>query len=238
MPTHPIASHADWLAARTALWEKEKAFTHLKDDLARQRRELPWEAVETSYVFDGPNGRQTLEELFDGRSQLIIYHFMFPPEATAGCPHCSHVADTFNGVVVHMMQRDVTFVAVSRAPYDKLAAYEKRMGWTFKWVSSGGTTFNFDYHVSFTPQEVRSKKAFFNYTVQDPGTTDREAVSVFVRADDGRVYHTYSAYGRGIEILMADYQYLDLTPRGRDEGGRGPFWVKRHDEYPGAGRSD
>ena len=231
MPHHPIVSHADWLAARTVLWEREKALTHLKDELARARRELPWEPVDTEYVFDGAEGRQTLADLFDGRSQLITYHFMFAPEATAGCPHCSHVADSFNGVIAHINQRDTTFVAVSRAPYDKLAAYEKRMGWTFKWVSSGGTSFNFDYHVSFTPDEVKSKQAFFNYAVGDPQTTDREAVSVFAKGDDGRVYHTYSAYGRGIEIMMADYQYLDLTPKGRDEGGRGPFWVKRRDEY-------
>ena len=226
-----IVNHADWLAARTALWTNEKAFTHAKDDLARQRRQLPWEAVEKEYVFDGPDGRQTLAELFDGRSQLITYHFMFPPEATAGCPHCSHVADSFNGIVPHLNQRDVTFVAVSRASYDRLAAYEKRMGWTFKWVSSGENTFNFDYHVSFTPDEVKMKKAFFNYAVQDPRTTDREGASVFVRDDDGRVFHTYSAYGRGIEIMMVDYQYLDLTPKGRDEDGRGPFWVRRRDEY-------
>ena len=226
-----IVNHADWLAARTALWTKEKAFTHAKDDLARQRRELPWEAVEKEYVFDGPAGPQTLAELFDGRSQLIAYHFMFPPEATAGCPHCSHVADSFNGIVPHLNQRDVSFVAVSRASYDKLAAYEKRMGWTFKWVSSGENTFNFDYHVSFTPDEVKAKKAFFNYAIQDPRTTDREGASVFVRDADGRVFHTYSAYGRGIEIMMVDYQYLDLTPKGRDEDGRGPFWVRRRDEY-------
>ena|SRR5215831_8953997 len=229
--TQPIVSHDQWLAARVALWEKERTFTHLKDDLARQRRELPWERLAKTYVFEGPDGRQTLDELFAGRSQLITYHFMFAPEATAGCPHCSHVADTFNGVIAHMNQRDVTFVAVSRAPYEKLAAYERRMGWTFKWVSSAGTTFNFDYHVSFTPDEVKSKQAFFNYRVQDPLTTDREAVSVFAKGEDAAVYHTYSAYGRGIEILMADYQYLDLTPKGRDEAGRGPFWVKRRDEY-------
>jgi predicted dithiol-disulfide oxidoreductase (DUF899 family) len=231
MPKHPIVNHADWLAARTTLWEKEKAFTHAKDDLARQRRELPWEPVEKEYVFDGADGPQTLAELFEGRSQLITYHFMFAPEATAGCPHCSHVADSFNGVIPHLNQRDVTFVAVSRASYDRLAAYEKRMGWTFKWISSAGTSFNFDYHVSFTPDEVRSKKALFNYAVQDPRTTDREAVSVFVRDEDGRLFHSYSAYGRGIEIMMADYQYLDLTPKGRDEGSRGPFWVRRRDEY-------
>jgi predicted dithiol-disulfide oxidoreductase (DUF899 family) len=228
---HPIATHDEWLAARVALWEKEKSFTHLKDDLARQRRELPWERVEKTYAFDGPDGRQTLDALFDGRSQLITYHFMFSPGATAGCPHCSHVADSFNGVIPHMNQRDVTFVAVSRAPYEKLAAYARRMGWTFKWVSSAETTFNFDYHVSFTPDEVKSKRAFFNYTMRDPETTDREAVSVFAKDDAGAVYHTYSAYGRGIDILMSDYQYLDLTPKGRDEGGRGPFWVKRRDEY-------
>ncbi len=228
---HPTAPHADWLAARTALWEREKALTRLKDEIARARRELPWESVDHEYVFDGPGGPETLADLFDGRSQLITYHFMFAPDATAGCPHCSHVADSFNGVVDHIHQRDVTFVAVSRASLDKLAAYRKRMGWTFKWVSSGRNTFNFDYHVSFTPDEVKGKRAFFNYVLQDPQTTDREAVSVFAKGDDGRVYHTYSAYGRGIEILMADYQYLDLTPKGRDENGRGPFWVKRRDEY-------
>ncbi len=235
---HPIVSHADWLAARTALWEQEKALTRMKDDLARRRRELPWEPVDKPYVFESAAGPTTLDQLFAGRSQLITYHFMFPPEATAGCPHCSHVADSFNGIIAHLHQRDVTFVAVSRAPYAKLAAYRTRMGWTFPWVSSGRTTFNFDYHVSFTPDEVRSKQAFFNYAVQDPRTTDREAVSVFVRGDDGRVYHTYSAYGRGIELMMSDYQYLDLTPKGRAEDGRGPYWVKRRDEYPPSGRSD
>jgi len=229
---HPIASHADWLAARTALWEKEKAFTHAKDELARQRRELPWEPVEKTYVFEGSAGRRTLDELFEDRSQLITYHFMFAPDATVGCPHCSHVADSFNGVVAHMNQRDVTFVAISRAPYVRLAAYQARMGWTFTWMSSADTTFNFDYHVSFTSEEVASKRAFFNYAIADPQTTDREAVSVFAKNDHGRIYHTYSAYGRGIEILMADYQFLDLTPKGRDEGGRGPYWVKRRDEYP------
>lgn len=232
MPQHPIASHDEWLAARTALWEKEKAFSHLKDDLARQRRGLPWEAVTQSYVFVGASGRQSLEDLFEERTQLITYHFMFAPNAAAGCPHCSHVADSFNGVIAHINQRDATFVAVSRAPYERLETYRKRMGWTFNWVSSGETTFNFDYHVSFTPDEVASKRAFFNYRMRDPETTDREAVSVFVRGEGGRVYHTYSAYGRGIEILMADYQYLDLTPKGRDEGKRGPYWVKRRDEYP------
>src|SRR5579871_5005747 len=231
MTNHPIVGHAEWLAARVALWEKEKALSHLKDDLALQRRELPWERVEKAYVFDGPHGRQTLDELFDGRTQLITYHFMFPPDGTAGCPHCSHVADSFNGVIVHMNQRDVSFVAVSRAPFAKLDAYRRRMGWTFTWVSSGESTFNFDYHVSFTPDEVKSKRAFFNYTMRDPETTDREAVSVFARGADGAVYHSYSAYGRGIELLMTDYQYLDLTPKGRDEQGRGPFWVRRRDEY-------
>ncbi len=231
MTNHPIVGPAEWLAARVALWEKEKALSHLKDDLALQRRELPWERVEKAYVFDGPHGRQTLDELFDGRTQLITYHFMFPPDGTAGCPHCSHVADSFNGVIVHMNQRDVSFVAVSRAPFAKLDAYRRRMGWTFTWVSSGESTFNFDYHVSFTPDEVKSKRAFFNYTMRDPETTDREAVSVFARGADGAVYHSYSAYGRGIELLMADYQYLDLTPKGRDEQGRGPFWVRRRDEY-------
>src|ERR1700730_1443938 len=154
---HPVVSHEKWLAARTALLEKEKDFTKLRDELSRQRRELPWEAVNQEYILEGPNGKQTLPELFDGRSQLIVYHFMFDPNWDAGCPHCSFWADNFNQIIVHLNHRDVTMIAVSRAPYSKLAAYEKRMGWNFKWVSSGDNDFNFDYRVSFTPDELATE---------------------------------------------------------------------------------
>jgi len=228
---HNVVSHEEWLAARRALLEKEKEFTRQGDELSRMVRELPWEAVTKNYVFDGANGKETLDGLFDGRSQLVVYHFMFGPDWNAGCPHCSRWADNFNGVIVHLNQRDVTLVAVSRGPYDKLAAYRQRMGWSFKWVSSFGTDFNFDYHVSFTPEEVSSKKAFHNFTMKDPGVSEREGVSVFYKDPKGKMFHTYSTYERGIDMLNVDYHYLDLVPKGRDEGGRGPFWVRRHDEY-------
>jgi predicted dithiol-disulfide oxidoreductase (DUF899 family) len=228
---HMVVSSDEWIAARKQLLAKEKEFTVLRDELSRQRRNLPWEAVDKEYTFEGPDGRQTLSHLFNGRSQLIVYHFMFHPSWDAGCPHCSHWADNFNGVIVHLNQRDVTMIAVSRAPYSKLAAYKKRMGWSFTWVSSSDSDFNFDYHVSFTLEEVEKKQAFYNFTTQNPRSPEREGVSVFHKAPDGRVFHTYSTYARGIDMMNVDYQYLDLAPKGRDEGDRGPFWVRRHDEY-------
>lgn len=229
--THRVASAEEWLAARKELLAKEKEFTRLRDQLSALRRELPWEALTKEYVFEGADGRQTLPQLFAGRSQLIVYHFMFAPDWDAGCPHCSHWADNFNGGIAHLNQRDVTMIAVSRAPYTKLAAYEKRMGWSFKWVSSLGSDFNFDYRVSFTAAELEAHRAFYNYAWQDPSVAEREGVSVFFKDQQERVFHTYSAYARGIDILNTDYNLLDLTPRGRDEAGRGPFWVRRHDEY-------
>lgn len=228
---HAVVSHEAWLEARRGLLAKEKEFTRLRDELSRQRRELPWELVDKPYQFDTPAGKRSLAELFDGRSQLVVYHFMFGPDWKAGCPHCSHWADNFNGIVVHLNQRDVSLVAVSRAPLDRLLAYRQRMGWSFNWISSQATDFNFDYHVSFTPDEVAQKRAFYNFTLQDPGVSEREGVSVFYKDADGRVYHTYSTYARGIDMLSTDYQFLDIAPKGRDEGGRGPFWVRRHDEY-------
>ncbi len=228
---HKVVSREDWIAARKVLLAKEKDFTRLRDQLSQERRDLPWVKVGKEYIFDGPNGKETLAELFDGRSQLVIYHFMFGPDWDAGCPHCSHWADNFNGVIVHLNQRDVTMIAVSHAPYRRLAAYEKRMGWNFKWVSSFGTDFNFDYHVSFTPEEMARKEAYHNYTMEDPYSPERQGVSVFYKDPAGSLFHTYSTYARGIDMLSVDYQYLDLVPRGRDENGRGPFWVRRHDEY-------
>lgn len=228
---HPVVSHPQWLSARIALLAKEKEFTRLRDELNRQRRELPREAVDKEYVFGGPNGKQTLAELFEGRSQLIVYHFMFGADWEAGCPHCSFWADNFNEIVVHLKQRDVTMIAVSRAPYAKLAAYQKRMGWTFNWVSSDGTAFNGDYRVSFTAEELTKKEAFYNFAKQNPHSSEREGVSIFYKDPAGWVFHTYSTYARGIDMVNTAYNYLDLLPKGRAEGGRGQFWVRRHDEY-------
>ena len=228
---HPVVSHEEWLAARTAFLVKEKQFTKLSDEMSQQRRALPWEAVEKEYVFEGPDGKQTLSELFDGRSQLVIYHFMFHPDEEVGCPHCSLRADGFNGIIPHLKQRDVTMAVVSRAPYSKLAQYQKRMGWNFKWLSSNDTNFNSDYYVSFTPEEMAEKKAFYNYTRQDPQRSEREGHSVFYKDESGAVFHTYSCYFRGNDMLNIHYHYLDMAPKGRDEGDRGPFWVRRHDEY-------
>ena len=228
---HKVVSGKDWIAARRELLAREKAFTRARDALSAQRRALPWEAVEKDYVFEGPQGKQSLAEVFDGRSQLVVYHFMFGPDWSAGCPHCSRWADSFDGPIVHLNQRDVTMVAISRAPYAKLAEYHRRMGWRFKWLSSFGSDFNFDFHVSFTADEVKKKKALFNFVLQDPEVGEREGVSVFLKDAKGKVFHTYSTYARGIDMLSVDYQYLDLVPKGRDEGARGPFWVRRHDEY-------
>ena len=226
-----VVSHEEWNAARKEFLRKEKEFTRLRDELSQQRRELPWEKVEKQYVFEGPQGKQTLAELFDGKSQLVIYHFMFAPEWEAGCPSCSFWADNFNPNVVHLKHRDITMMAVSRAPYAKLAAYQKRMGWTFKWVSSYGTDFNFDYHVSFTPEEVAKKQAEYNYVTQRIGGPELPGTSVFCKDEAGTVFHTYSTYGRGLDLQNAGYNHIDLTPKGRDENGRGQFWVRRRDEY-------
>ena len=229
--THPVVSHEDWLAARRALLEKEKQLTRQTDELNRQVRELPWELVSKTYVFEGAGGKETLADLFDGRSQLVIYHFMFHPDDKAGCPHCSLRADGFGGIGIHLQQRDVTMVVVSRAPHSKLAEYQKRMGWSFKWVSSGGSDFNFDFQASFTPDEMAAKRALYNFTQRDPLAREREGHSIFYKDEKGTVFHTYSCYDRGNDKLNIHYHYLDLVPKGRDEGGRGPYWVRRRDEY-------
>lgn len=230
---HAVVSHEEWLAARRALLEQERAFTKQCDEMSRLQRNLPWERVTKDYVFDGPHGRASLADLFAGRSQLVIYHFMFHPDDKAGCPHCSLRADGFGGAIPHLAQRDVTMVVVSHAPYAKLAEYQRRMGWTFTWISSGGSTFNADYQVSFTPEEVASKRAFYNFTLRDPKAREREGHSIFYKDASGAVFHTYSCYDRGNDKLNIHYHYLDLVPKGRDEGARGPFWVRRRDEYPG-----
>jgi len=233
LDNHQIVSKNEWIEARKVLLKKEKQFTALRDQLSQQRRDLPWVAVDKEYVFDGPNGKQTLSELFDGRSQLIVYHFMYDPNWDAGCPSCSFWADNFNNIIVHLNQRDVTMIAISKAPYNKISAYKKRLGWEFKWVSSFDTDFNFDYFVSFTPEELAKKEASYNFISQDPRISEREGVSVFYKDSSGKIFHTYSAYERGIDILNNTYNYLDLVPKGRDEDGYDfPMaWVRRHDEY-------
>ena len=230
---HQVVSREEWLSARTAFLAKEKEFTRLRDELSRQRRALPWVTVDKPYVFDGPNGKETLAELFEQSSQLVVYHFMFPPEDDEGCPHCSFWADSFNGSSVHLPHRDVSFVAISRAPLSKIELFKQRMGWGFKWVSSFQSDFNFDYQASFTPEEVKSGTAFFNYVRTDPGMMDREGISVFYKDESGAIFHTYSCYARGIDMMNATYQYLDLVPKGRDEQGlEDPqAWVRYHDRY-------
>jgi len=233
MQDHAVVSSQDWAEARKALLGKEKELTHLREQLAQARRELPWEAVTKDYEFEGPAGQVTLSDLFDGRSQLIVYHFMFYPDWDAGCPHCSFWADNFDGAPVHLAARDVAFAAVSRAPYTKIAAYKQRMGWSFAWVSSAKSTFNYDYGVAFTPEALADHAAIYNYGSTDPGFEDREGLSVFARNDAGEIFHTYSAYARGIDMVNGTYQFLDLVPKGRDEAGAEftQFWVRRHDEY-------
>jgi len=230
---HRVVSHKVWIGARRKFLAKEKKFTRLRDELARQRRALPWEKVDKQYVFDGPKGRETLPELFDGRSQLVVYHFMFAPDWDEGCKHCSFWADNFNGLGIHLNHRDVSLVAISRAPLEKLEAFKRRMGWSFKWVSSGGNDFNYDYQASFTPQEIESAAAFYNFSKSDVGVTDREGVSVFYRDPSGAVFHTYSSYARGIDLLNTAYHYLDLVPKGRDEDDLEftQSWVRHHDRY-------
>ena len=231
MADHKVVSKAEWVKARSNLLAKEKAFTRARDALSQERRELPWMRVETDYDFDGPNGKESLSALFDGRNQLIVYHFMFDPSWEAGCKHCSFWADNFNPVIVHLNARDVSMVAVSRAPYAKLAAYQKRMNWSFKWLSSHESEFNRDFGVAFTPEEVAEKNADYNFARQDPRAPEREGITVFSKDSAGTIFRTYSAYARGIDMVNSAYHYLDLVPKGRDEGGRGPFWVRRHDEY-------
>lgn len=232
---HRVVSREEWLAARKALLDKEKAFTRLRDDLSRQRRELPWVKVEKPYVFEGPDGRKTLADLFENRSQLVVYHFMFNPGWDQGCPHCSFWADNFNPIPVHLNHRDVTFVAVSRAPLAKIEPFRKRMGWTFKWVSSFGNDFNYDYGVSFRPGDLESGPVIYNYTktTMPPTMEDREGVSAFYKDEDGAVFHTYSAYARGIDMLNTAYNYLDLVAKGRDEDNLEftQAWVRYHDRY-------
>jgi predicted dithiol-disulfide oxidoreductase (DUF899 family) len=231
---------AEWLAARKKLLSKEKEFTRLRDELNRQRRELPWEKVEKRYVFDGPKGKETLADLFDGRSQLIVYHFMFGPGWKEGCPSCSFLADTIDGAVVHLAQRDATLVVVSRATLPEIEEFKKRMGWRFKWVSSFGNDFNFDYHVSFSKDELAKGKVHYNYDMTEFPAEEAPGASVFYKNGTGEIFHTYSSYARGLDLLLGAYNYLDLTPKGRDEDALGftMAWVRHHDRYGASGFVD
>ncbi len=230
---HKVVSREEWLAARREHLAKEKEFTRLRDQLSAERRQLPWVKVDKKYVFDGPNGKETLAGLFQGKSQLIVYHFMFGPDWEEGCPSCSFWADNFNGIDVHLKHRDISLVAVSRAPLEKLEVYRNRMGWSFKWVSSFGNDFNRDYHVSFTPEEMQKGEMFYNFGMTKYPSGEAHGVSAFYRDAEGGVFHTYSSYARGLDMLNGAYQYMDIAPKGRDEEGL-PYtmaWLRRRDRY-------
>jgi len=233
MSTHQTVSRDEWLAARQALLAKEKAFTKQRDALSAARRELPWVKVEKDYDFDGPDGKQALADLFDGRGQLITYHFMLGPGWEEGCPSCSFLADHFDGAAVHLANRDATLVVVSRAPLAEIGKFQKRMGWKFKWVSSHGSDFNRDYHVSFTEEEMAKGEVVYNYRKSEFPSEEAPGVSVFARDGARGVFHTYSAYARGLDILLGAYNFLDMVPKGRDEADL-PWsmaWVRHHDRY-------
>jgi predicted dithiol-disulfide oxidoreductase (DUF899 family) len=229
---HRVVSREDWLAARRQLLQKEKEFTRLRDRLSAERRELPWVKVEKEYVFDTLDGKQTLADLLDGRNQLMVYHFMFGPDWEQGCPSCSFVSDHIDGANWHLPQRDVTLLAVSRAPLAQIEAFRQRMGWRFKWVSSHDNDFNYDFHVSFTKEELAKGKVHYNYDLVE-GYDELPGLSVFYKDENGDVFHTYSAYARGLDLLVGAYNYLDLAPKGRDEAVL-PWtmaWVRHHDRY-------
>lgn len=241
MVAHKVVSHDEWVAARKKHLAKEKEFTHLRDQLSRERRQLPWELVDKDYTLEGETGKVTLHDIFDGRGQLVVYHAMFNPD-TAGphttwtrdavCFSCSFWMDNFNGITVHLNHRDITMVAVSLAPYEKLAAYKKRMGWTLPWFSSEASDFNFDYHVSFAPNQLAAGQVEYNYQPRQWVMSEAPGISVFLK-DESKIYHTYSAYARGLDMLNVAYHYMDLVPKGRDEGPNTQAgWLRRHDEYP------
>jgi predicted dithiol-disulfide oxidoreductase (DUF899 family) len=239
---HEVVSSAKWIEARKELLKKEKELTRQREEVSRLRRELPWEKVEKNYVFDGPRGKETLSDLFGTSSQLIVYHFMFGPEWSEGCPFCSFLADGIDAAEIHLRNHDVTLLAVSRAPYAKIAAFKERMGWKFKWVSSLGSDFNFDYHVSFhkpgqggADEHARAEGQIeYNYGPMPFFSEEMPGTSVFYKDENGDVFHTYSSYARGGEAQLMAYSYLDLTPKGRNETGPRrdlTGWVKHHDKY-------
>jgi len=233
MTNHRIVSREEWLEARRQLLADEKRFTRERDALSRRRRDLPWVRVDKEYAFEGENGTETLADLFGGHSQLLIYHFMYGPDWEEGCPSCSFWADNFNGIDIHLAHRDISFVAVSRAPLASLDAYRKRMGWSFKWVSSNGSDFNFDYHVSFTPEEMDKGEMFYNFATTRFPSSEAPGASAFIKDDTGAVFHTYSCQMRGVDMLNGAYHWMDIAPKGRDEEGLEytAAWLRRRDQY-------
>jgi predicted dithiol-disulfide oxidoreductase (DUF899 family) len=233
MTPHRVVSREEWIAARQQHLTREKEFTRLRDQLSRERRDLPWVRVDTPYVFDGPQGLESLADLFAGRGQLIVQHFMFDPSWEEGCKSCSFWVDNFDGIVVHLNNRDTSLVLVSRAPLATLEAYRRRMGWRVKWVSSLHNDFNRDYHVSFTPEELESRQAYYNYAPGGFPVAEAPGISVFARDAEGTIYHTYSCYARGLDMLNGAYHLMDLLPKGRDEAERSPAmtWLRHHDRY-------
>jgi len=232
MEQRKIVSQEEWLAAQRAHLAEEKAFTRARDALVRKRLALPWVKVDKAYSFDTADGKKTLAELFAGRSQLIVYHFMLGPEWEEGCPGCSFLSDHIDGALVHLAHRDVTYVAVSRAPLDRIDAYRKRMGWRFPWASSYGSDFNFDFNVSFTAEQEAEGKVEYNFETQDYVSDELPGMSVFYRNGQGEIFRTFSAYGRGGEPLIGTYTLLDFVPKGRDEDENKMMgWMRRHDRY-------
>jgi len=227
---HPVVSQEEWLKARQALLAREKRLTRERDEISAERRRLPWVKVEKEYVFDGPRGRETLAQLFDGRSQLIVQHFMWRADLGEGCVGCSFEADHVEGALPHLEHHDVTYVRVSRAPFATIDAFRKRMGWHAKWVSSWGSDFNYDYHVSFTKEDLARGKVYYNYQMTDASIEELPGLSVFHKDAEGQIFHTYSSYGRGGEEVLGTYMYLDMTPKGRNEDSA-MDWVRHHDRY-------
>jgi predicted dithiol-disulfide oxidoreductase (DUF899 family) len=239
MPSPRVVSRAEWLEARRAHLAREKELTYLRDRVSAERRAMPWVKVDKPYVFDTPTGTQTLADLFNGRRQLIVYHFMFGPGWEEGCPSCSFLADHIDGATLHLAQRDVTLLAVSRAPLARIDAFKKRMGWRFPWVSSQGSDFNFDYHVSFTRDAIALGAVDYNFETRDFPSEEAPGISVFYKDEHGDVFHTYSTYARGLDLLVGAYNYLDLAPKGRDEDALAftMAWVRHHDRYEGGKHS-
>ena len=228
---HPIVSREEWLVARKALLAKERAMTHALDELRAERRQLPWAKIEKPYVFEGPEGNCTLGDLFRGQSQLAIYHFMLTPGSDQICPGCSFIADHVDAARQHFEHADLSFAAVSRVPLQQIADVKDRMGWTFPWVSSHGSDFNFDFGVSFTPEDIAASRAIYNYGTVIRNSQDMFGTSIFVKDDSGAIFHSYSTYHRGAELLMGALNWLDLIPKGRNESAGTMSWVRLHDEY-------
>ena len=242
---HAVVNKDRWLAQRKALLAREKALTQLRDEIARERRALPWLHLDKNYLFDAPEGKRSLAELFEGRHQLLVQHFMLGPGWEQGCPSCSYMADHIDGMKVHLANRDLSFVAVSRAPLAEIERFRQRMGWQFKWVSSHGSDFNHDFGVSFAPEELAKGEVYYNYQTQPFPSEEAPGISLFFKDDAGSVFNTYSTYGRGVEVMMGTYSLLDLAPKGRDEHNAAYTmdWVRHHDRYepaktaPAAGAS-